>query len=206
MFENGTQWIRADFHLHTRKDKEFKYSGDEDRFVSDYIDKLKEEKIGLGVITNHNKFDLGEFKALKKKANKSDIILLPGVELSVKEGSNGIHCLIVFKDTDWINGQKESINQFLDEVFKNIDNRENENTRCAQDLPQVMSTLNSYGKDYFILMAHIEQKSGFYEECNGGLINSLANHSDFKSRILGLQKGRTRDKMRQIKEWMGYEL
>ena len=56
-----------DFHLHTRKDKEFKYSGDEDRFVSDYIDKLKEEKIGLGVITNHNKFDLGEFKALKKK-------------------------------------------------------------------------------------------------------------------------------------------
>ena len=67
MFENGTHWIRADFHLHTRKDKEFKYSGDEDRFISDYIDKLKEEKIGLGVITNHNKFDLGEFKALKKK-------------------------------------------------------------------------------------------------------------------------------------------
>lgn len=206
MFENGTHWIRADFHLHTRKDKEFKYSGDEDRFISDYIDKLKEEKIGLGVITNHNKFDLGEFKALKKKANKSDIILLPGVELSVKEGSNGIHCLIVFKDTDWINGQRESINQFLDEVFKNIDNRENENTRCAQDLPQVMSTLNSYGKDYFILMAHIEQKSGFYEECNGGLINSLANNSDFKARILGLQKGRTRDKMQQLKDWMGYEL
>lgn len=206
MFKNGTQWIRADFHLHTRKDKEFKYFDEEDRFVSDYIDKLKEEKIELGIITNHNKFDLGEFKALKRKASKSNIILLPGVELSVKEGANGIHCLIVFKDTDWISGQKESINQFLDEVFKNIANRENENTRCAQDLPQVMSTLNSYGKDYFILMAHIEQKSGFYEECNGGLITSLANNSDFKARILGLQKGRTRDKMSQLKDWMGYEL
>ncbi len=26
MFENGLEFIRADFHLHTRKDKEFKYT------------------------------------------------------------------------------------------------------------------------------------------------------------------------------------
>ena len=32
MFENGIETIRADFHLHTRKDKEFKYSGEENEF------------------------------------------------------------------------------------------------------------------------------------------------------------------------------
>lgn len=34
MFEYGCRWIRADFHLHTRKDKEFKYGGEDDRFVT----------------------------------------------------------------------------------------------------------------------------------------------------------------------------
>ena len=39
------QWVRADFHLHTRADKEFKYSGDENSFVADYVAAL--EKAGI---------------------------------------------------------------------------------------------------------------------------------------------------------------
>lgn len=206
MFKNGTEWIRADFHLHTKADKEFSYNRNEDRFICDYIEKLKQENIKLGVITNHNKFDLGEFKGLRRKARQEKISILPGVELSVKEGSNGIHCLVVFKEEDWINGQTENINQFLDEVFKGIDNRENENTRCNKDLLGTIDCLNSYHKDYFILMAHIEQKSGFIKECNGGLIRSLSRNVGFKNKVLGFQKGRTRDKISQLEDWMGYKL
>lgn len=206
MFKNGTEWIRADFHLHTKADKEFSYDGKDDRFVSEYVEKLKQENIKLGVITNHNKFDLCEFKGLRKKARREKISILPGVELSVKEGANGIHCLIIFKEEDWINGQTESINKFLDEVFKNIENRENENTRCNEDLSGTISCLDSYNKDYFILMAHIEQKSGFFEECNGGLIGSLSKKKEFQNKVLGFQKGRTRDKISQLEEWMGYKL
>ena len=29
MFENGSEVVRVDFHLHTRKDREFKYSGED---------------------------------------------------------------------------------------------------------------------------------------------------------------------------------
>ncbi|HCB4242112.1 TPA: AAA family ATPase, partial [Listeria monocytogenes] len=206
MFKCGTEWIRADFHLHTKADKEFSYSGDDDRFISDYVDKLKKESIGLGVITNHNKFNLDEYRGLKRKAKKENITILPGVELSVKEGANGIHCLIVFKDEDWIKGKTETINQFLDEVFKGIENREHENTRCNKDLAGSIECLDSYNKDYFILMAHIEQKSGFLAECNGGLIESLSKNSWFKNKVLGFQKGRTWDKMKQLEDWMGYKL
>lgn len=206
MFKNGTEWIRADFHLHTKADKEFSYNGAEDRFISEYVEKLKSENISLGAITNHNKFDLGEYKGLKKKAKKENITILPGVELSVKEGANGIHCLIIFNDDEWINGQSETINQFLNEVFKGVENRENENTRCNKDLAGTIECLNSYNKDYFILMAHVEQKSGFFEECKGGLIKSLSSSGLFKSKVLGFQKGRNRDKMRQVSEWMGYSL
>lgn len=206
MFKCGTSWIRADFHLHTKADKEFVYAGEDNRFVSDYVDKLKKENIKLGVITNHNKFDLNEYKGLKRKAKKENITLLAGVELSVKEGANGIHCLVVFKDEDWIKGSSETINQFLDEVFKGIENRGHENTRCNKDLAGTIECLNSYNKDYFILMAHIEQRSGFLEECNGGLIESLSKNSWFKDKVFGFQKGRTRDKMKQLDNWMGYKL
>lgn len=40
MFETGLQYVRADFHLHTGKDKEFVYSGEQNSFVSDYVSAL----------------------------------------------------------------------------------------------------------------------------------------------------------------------
>ena len=55
MFEHGLEWVRADFHLHTHKDKEFKYSGEENGFVKEYIDKLSSEEISIGVITIQEK-------------------------------------------------------------------------------------------------------------------------------------------------------
>src|SRR5580704_10440370 len=100
-FANGSGWVRADFHLHTKADKEFKYSGADNDFLAANVDGLKKAKIGLGVITNHNKFNIEEFKALRKRARKEGIGLLPGIELSVADGANGVHTLIVFSD-DWL--------------------------------------------------------------------------------------------------------
>src|SRR6266851_10054209 len=86
-FAYGSEWVRADFHLHTKADKEFKYTGPENDFVAGYVEGLKKAQIGLGVITNHNKFNAEEFKALRKRARKDVIGLLPGVELSVGDGA-----------------------------------------------------------------------------------------------------------------------
>lgn len=77
LFEHGTKWVRADFHLHTRADKEFRYDGDADRFVASYVEALEANGTRLAVITNHNKFDLEEFKALRKRARKFGIGVLP---------------------------------------------------------------------------------------------------------------------------------
>ena len=37
MFETGLEFVRVDFHLHTQKDKEFLYSGEQNDFVKSYI-------------------------------------------------------------------------------------------------------------------------------------------------------------------------
>ena len=118
MFETGLQYVRADFHLHTCKDKEFIYSGEQNSFINDYVSALKEANINIGVITNHNKFDREEYKAIRKAAKKQDIFILPGVELTVKEGANGIHTLIVFDPDEWFENGNNHIQTFFNSSIR----------------------------------------------------------------------------------------
>ena len=193
-FLNGNAWIRADFHLHTKADKEFKYNGEDNSFVTDYVDKLNSERIKLGVITNHNKFVLDEFKALKKKAKKSRIGLLPGVELSVNDGANGIHVLVVFSE-EWVSEGQDYINNFLNVTFsgRTPSQYEQENARSNDDLLATLKKLESYNKSFFIIFAHVEAPSGLWSEVAGGKMQEIAREPLVKKYCRGFQKVRTFD-------------
>ena len=112
-FNSGMKWLRADFHLHTKVDKEFQYSDSDSDFYRLYVERLEAEGVSIGVITNHNKFDREEYRKLRKEASKKNIWLLPGVELSVNDGSNGVHCLIVFDKDKWLGTDDDFINQIF---------------------------------------------------------------------------------------------
>ena len=204
MFETGLQYVRADFHLHTGKDKEFVYSGEQNSFVSDYVSALKAANINIGIITNHNKFDKEEYKAIRRAAKKQDIFILPGVELTIKEGANGVHTLIVFNPDEWLEDGNNHIQTFLTAAFATIPNPENRNTKSVYDLKDVFEQLDAYGRDYFIVFAHVDQNSGLFSECKGGLLESLAGFAPFKNRVLGLQKSRTHDNLKQFERCCGY--
>lgn len=204
MFETGLQYVRADFHLHTCKDKEFAYSGEQNSFINYYVSALKNANINVGVITNHNKFDREEYKAIRKAAKKQDIFILPGVELTIKEGANGIHTLIVFNPDEWLEYDNNHIQTFLTAAFATIPNPENRNTKSVYDLKNVFEQLDAYGRDYFIIFAHVDQNSGLFSECKGGLLESLAGFAPFRNRVLGLQKSRTRDNLNQFERCCGY--
>lgn len=60
-FISGMKWLRADFHLHTKADKEFQYSGSDSDFNRLYVERIVAENVSIGVITNHNKFDRDEY-------------------------------------------------------------------------------------------------------------------------------------------------
>jgi predicted ATPase len=209
IFENGATWLRADFHLHTKADKEFSYTGNENDFCRLYIEKLKEQNINVGVITNHNKFDKNEFVALRKNALKEDIGLFAGVEISVNDGANGIHCLLVFDFEKWCINGEDYINQFLTAAFEGIANRENENTRCRYNLETVLQKLSDHennGRDSFIILAHVEQNSGFFNELDGGRIQQLISNDLFRHFVLGFQKVRTYDKVVTWNNWFNNKL
>lgn len=194
MFENGSEVVLVDFHLHTHKDKEFKYTGEENSFIGDYTEMLAAKQIRLGIITNHNKFDFGEYRALRSASRKKGTLILPGVELSVKEGANGLHTLIVFNPDEWLKDGIDDINSFLDTVFAGIANRESANTRCRYDLPGTIEVLDNYGKDYFIVFAHVDQGNGLFDECAGGMLNTLAGEIKLRHRVLGIQKVRNKER------------
>ena len=203
MFQNGSKWLRADFHLHTKADKEFTYTGNENDFVNDYVNKLMEKDIRIGVITNHNKFDLGEYKAISIKARKENIFILPGVELSVDDGANGVHTLIVFDPGDWLVNGNDYISQFITTNFAGKHNFENENGRSKFSLKETLEQLEEMKKNHFIVMAHVEQNSGFLIEFDGGRIQDFGNNPMFKNSVLGFQKVRTDKQKANLQIWFG---
>ncbi len=206
LFKSGTCWLKADFHMHTVSDKQFQYAGE--HFATDYINKLIEKNIRISVITNHNKFRLDEYRELKDKGKMNNIWVLPGVELSVDDGANGIHVLIVFDPKTWIQEPDNYIERFLNAAFENVSNFENADQRCIFNLTALLNKLSEYqaqGRDSFVILAHVDQTNGFFGGLNGGKISQIASNELFRRFVLGFQKSRTRDNISNFKQWAGCE-
>ena len=133
---------------------------------------------------------------------------MPGLELSVSDGSNGIHVLIAFEFETWIKNGTNFIEQFLNSAFEGTANRENSNTRCKYNLAGLFEKLEEHrkdGRDSFIVMAHVEQDCGFCKELDGGRISHIAKGSLFKKNVLGFQKLRTITLINSLKTWFNGE-
>jgi len=205
IFEHGATWVRADFHLHTKADREFRYEGEEDWYNANYVAALETAGIRVGVITNHNKFVVDEYHALRKTAEKKGIVLLPGVELSVGDGANGIHVLVVFAPT-WLENGHDRINPFLTSMFigKIPSEYEQENGRSDKSLLQTVEDLDKIGLDYFLIFAHVEDAKGLWCEVDGGRLSDWATlrYEAVRERTLAFQKVRTRDDKAKVQGWL----
>ncbi|WP_275555773.1 TrlF family AAA-like ATPase [Mixta sp. Marseille-Q2659] len=200
VFDNGSCWVKVDFHLHTNADKEFRYEGEPDEYINSYVSALENAGIGMGIITNHNKFDLDEFKQIKRKAKKKGIGILPGVELSVHDGNAGVHTLIVFSELWYANKEQTNhIQSFLTSTFAGIANFENENARSNHNIKQTIDLLDKYNLDYFIVFAHVEAHNGLWGGLKPALIKELFEKEEVRRRVLGFQKVMTHDTRQIIK-------
>jgi len=193
-FPNGARWVRADFHLHTAADQEFK-TDDSANYASDYAQALAQANIQVGAITNHNKFDFDEYKRLKA-ATKRHTHLLPGVELSTNEGANGVHLLIIFGE-EWLSNDQDRISPFISSMFTGKAEAEyqRENGRSDKGILEVVTELEKCKRNYFLIFAHVEQSSGLWNELRGGKLSDFCNdrYTTLREKTLGFQKVRTHD-------------
>lgn len=193
IFKNGSVWLKADFHLHTKADKEFKYDGDENYFVKAYIDQLKKTDTRVGIITNHNKFDLKGFEELQENALKENIYLIAGMEFSLKEG---IHILIAFEDKWYAQGN--NIQNFLSTAFYGISNCNRPPYPNSNfSLQNTVESLDKIGHDYFIALAHPDTANGLFEVLKGRTLDAFIQDDAFK-KVLAIQKSGKKDNYERI--------
>ncbi len=199
IFENGATWLRADFHLHTKADKnEFSYTGNENDFCRLYVEKLKERNINVGVITNHNKFDKNEFVALRKRARKEGIGLFAGVEFSLKEG---IHILVVFDDK-WYQGETDNIGKFLENAFYGIANYDKPNYPNSNfNLKETVEALDKIGYNYFVVLAHVDDTNGLFTELRGRTQEDFVKQESF-NKVLAIQKSANLENYNKLCLWL----
>jgi predicted ATPase len=199
IFGNGAIWLRADFHMHTKADYEFDKKGfDENNFFRLYVEKLIQQNINVGVITNHNKFDRNEFVALRKKAIKEGIGLFAGVEFSLKEG---IHILVVFDDK-WYQCETDNINKFLENAFYGIANYDKPNYPNSNfNLKETVEALDKIGHDYFIVLAHIDDTNGLFTELRGRTQEDFVKQESF-NKVLAVQKSANLENYNKLCLWL----
>lgn len=200
VFERGAEWVRADFHLHTLKDpgqsRRFRveYAGREDDFAKDWIARIKSEDVRVAVVTNHNSFFREEYKCLRKLGAQERVLVLPGVELGVKEGGGGIHTLIVFDPADWVFNEQndDRIKRFIDSQFVGA---LDEGSGTKDDLCSCLEALDTYGHDYFVVFAHVQSDKGLCEELDGDNLAHVIKRCGkrWRDRVLGLQKVKRAD-------------
>jgi chromosome segregation protein len=206
LFASGSRWLRADFHLHTESDGQFLAVPEGVSFKKRWVGRLEEKDIRLGIVANHNKFILDEYKTLRKEARKKGICILPGVELCVQGGKRGVHVLIVFDPESWVFNRENTdfINRFLDNAFSHVANRETDDAACDWTLSQALKKLEdhrNHRRDSFVVLVHVDDDKGVFKELGSGLRSHF--NALFKASVLAVQKSRSRDNWNNLYQWVG---
>lgn len=103
--------MKIDIHTHTRKCK----TGDAPtREVSPeaFCETLQATEVGIIAITNHNVFDIEQYKEIKEKIGE-DTQVWPGIELDVVENGIRGHLLVIVSPNDF-----ETFSNVVDELTK----------------------------------------------------------------------------------------
>lgn len=189
----GAGWARADFHLHTikergpsRKDYRAEFAGKEDEFPRAFVDKLEERKIRVAAITNHNTFDFDEYQRIARKGRKKGILVLPGVELGMRGGNSIIHALVIF-NPDNLRADNDFISRFLNSVFPKGLPDEGDGTSC--ELADCFERLESMQESYFLVFAHVESDNGLLKDMTKTALGPIYEviKDRWERRVLGFQ-------------------
>ncbi|MDR1730900.1 MAG: hypothetical protein LBR61_02280 [Synergistaceae bacterium] len=201
IFRHGSAWLRADFVLHTRTNVGFQYDapegGDADveaAFIENYVGALKTAGIRTGVVANRNILNLGEFRALRDRALAEEIFLLPGVELLLNEGENGVRVIVVFSE-DWIRAS-DYVSSFLDVTLL----EKSPDASTGEGLLDLIELLEEYRRDFFIVFPDVEELSGLWRETDGETLARYMRHGLFQRRAAAFTGVRNEERRKNLKE------
>lgn len=152
-----SKWLKLDLHIHSKESNKIKandYQGN-DYSAIELISKLKEEKINLFSITDHNTINIklyNELFSMKDTLLKDDMNFLIGVELDISDpkiSSKTFHCLLFF-DCDDLAPEIDSIADLIKTLFVQGNN---------PTLNDIFSKMLEKNYRNFILIPHYNNKN-----------------------------------------------
>jgi chromosome segregation protein len=166
---SGATWHRIDLHLHSPNVLTFvppKGTKREDgrSFTDTYVEQLVAQGISVAAITDYNGVSIEWFEVTAAKATNRGITLLPGVELSIRQGKDSLHLLAIFAgDTDL-----KSLNDFLQSLDKKPTTPLFDNKGSHRDIDLKISLIDSLKNlrsqfNCLLVLPHPDQAKGFYK-------------------------------------------
>ncbi|HCU51209.1 MAG TPA: hypothetical protein DGG94_15675 [Micromonosporaceae bacterium] len=136
---------------------------DQQIFAEAYAARLKEAGIEIAAITDYNGVREPWFRLIREAAARHGVIVLPGVELSVAEGKNGSHILVVFAETT----DPKEINEYLRALDRTpardlFTGRTHRDIELRDPLPVALKELRARF-DCLLIPAHADESKGIVQ-------------------------------------------
>lgn len=168
LFENGANWVKCDFHLHSPFVDSFTLpsginlnsSNDIEGLMDQYLNKLKEKEIKICAITDYQQIRTEWFTKFQSKAKENEIYVFPGIELSINYGK-GLHILLIFEYDEKIDGINDYIKALDQNPQKPLINedRSHRDINLSEDLKIVIEKLKTKF-NCLVIFPHPNDKNG----------------------------------------------
>lgn len=166
-YPKGSEWRKWDLHTHTPLDHEWinkpnlNTIEEKETFARQYVQFAVEKNLSVVAITDHNFCDSIEhllIPYIQKEAIDSNITILPGFEITAKDGS-GVHLLVIFSE----NTDLRSIKHLCDRCFKPGEQLVG-NTYgvpvSEMSIEEIDDLLSKSELEYLLIYAHADRDNG----------------------------------------------
>ncbi len=166
----GSVWLKWDLHAHTPLDHEWLDKPDlstekkKRDFAKKYVESALRKDLSVIAITDHNFCD--EFENLlipyiHKEASKEGITILPGFELTIKEGK-GVHILTIFPENTDLKVINTIITKVLPGGNRFYGSSPVASERSLNTFIDILEEFKRSGKicDFLVAFAHANNKNG----------------------------------------------
>jgi len=166
-FPRGSEWRKWDLHAHTPIDHEWvkkpnsATESDKKQFAKEYIDFAKSENLSVIAITDHNfcnSLDQCLIPYIQEEAQKNKITILPGFEITAKDGS-GIHILCIFNEDTDLDKIKKIVEQCFNAGVELIP--QNGTIPVSnKSIEEIEKIIQDSKQDSILIFAHAERENG----------------------------------------------
>jgi hypothetical protein len=189
-FTKGSLWRKCDLHVHTPLDHEWINKPDistparKSEFAKNFVDFAICEGLELIAVTDHNFCNHPNDLILPDILNEAEgkpITILPGFELTVKDGS-GIHVLIIFREKTSLIEIHEVVKRLFP-LGTTLVPSSGVVPVSDKELDDVKTILDGSKLDYLIVFAHADRENGVLHK---GTINGTRRVQEWKKNYVNI--------------------